>query len=173
MAKYKKNRQPESSQQRTTGATFSTSASTTVSTQPRPQPATKLRTMDQERAEYALKKITGIAQNSDSKRQKEMRSYITSLPALIRTNGLGQALAFCRTKHSKDSTSSHEIIYGLVSTWLCSTESKGQIFTEDTDVLIAITHSDVYAYMAAQNEALALLEWLKKFAVALLEKGED
>ena len=166
MAKYKKNRQPESSQQRTTGATFSTSASTTVSTQPRQQPATKLRTMDQERAEYALNKITEIEQGSDNTRKEEMRRYITGLPALIRTNGLGQALAFYRTKGQG---SNHEAIYHLVGTWLCSAESKGRIFSEHADVLTAITRSDVHPYMAAQNEALALLEWLKKFAVAMLE----
>lgn len=169
MAKYKKNRQPESSQQRTTAATGATSASTTVSLQLRQQPATKLRTMDQERAEYALKKITEIEQGSDSSRKEEMRRYITGLPALIRMNGLGQALAFYRTKGA---ASTHEVIYQIVSAWLCSASSTGRVFNEHGDALTAITRSDVHAYMAAQNEALELLEWLKKFAVAMLEKNE-
>ena len=43
---------------------------------------------------------------------------------------------------------------------------------EHADVLTAITCSDVQHYMAAQNEALALLEWLKKFAFAFLKKEE-
>lgn len=128
-----------------------------------------LRTMDQERAEYALKKIEDIAAG-DKTRQVEVRRYITGLPALIRTNGLGQALAFYRTKGQG---STHEAIYHIVGAWLCSADSRGRIFTEHADVLTAITQSDVHRYMAAQNEALALLEWLKKFAVALLEKGES
>lgn len=169
MVKHKKNRQPESAQQRTAAATGATSASTTVSFQLRQQPTTKLCTMDQERAEYALKKITGIEQGSDNTHKEEMRRYINGLPALIRMNGLGQALAFYRTKGKK---STHETIYQIVSVWLCSANSNGRIFDEDDDVLTAITRSDVHAYMAAQNEALELLEWLKKFAVAMLEKNE-
>ena len=43
-------------------------------------------------------------------------------------------------------------------------------FHEDADVLKAITQSDMHTYMAAQNEAQAVLEWLKKFAMALLKK---
>ena len=39
-------------------------------------------------------------------------------------------------------------------------------------MLTSITQSDMAHYMAAQNEALALLQWLKKFAVALLPKED-
>ena len=31
----------------------------------------------------------------------------------------------------------------------------------------------IHLYMAAQNEALALLEWLKKFGLALLKKSDN
>ena len=80
-------------------------------------------------------------------------------------NGLGQALAFYRMKGG-----SHVDIYDIIGEWLCAAGSKGRIFDEADDVLAAITRSDMFRYMAAQNEALALLEWLKKFALALLEK---
>ena len=60
----------------------------------------------------------------------------------------------------------------MVSAWLCDASSKGRIFSESADVLTSITQSDMAHYMAAQNEALALLQWLKKFAVALLPKED-
>ena len=123
-----------------------------------------IRSMEQDRAEFALSQIEDAAKHSGELPQ-EIRRHLNSLPALIRMNGLGQALAFFRMKGKN---CSHWHIYNMVGTWLCTANSKGRIFTEHSDVLTAITRSDVQHYMAAQNEALALLEWLKKFAVALL-----
>jgi CRISPR-associated protein Cmr5 len=132
-------------------------------------PHKPLRSMDQERAEFALKQIQDVLNdpNPNPKHQKEVRQHLNNLPALIRMNGLGQALAFFRMK-GKDTA--HDTIYRMVGNWLCDTDSKGRIFSESADVLSAITQSDMAHYMAAQNEALALLQWLKKFAVALLPK---
>lgn len=131
--------------------------------------AAPLRSMDQERAEFALKKIQTILGGADQSHKAEVRRYLNNLPALIRMNGLGQALAFFRMKGEG---TAHDTIYRMVSTWLCDTSSKGRIFSESADVLTSITQSDMAHYMAAQNEALALLQWLKKFAVALLPKED-
>ena len=134
---------------------------------PPPQPSAPLRSMDQERAEFALTKIQAILGGPDTSHKVEVRRYLNNLPALIRMNGLGQALAFFRMKGEG---TAHEAIYRMVGAWLCDASSKGRIFSESTDALSAITQSDMAHYMAAQNEALALLQWLKKFAVALLPK---
>ena len=136
---------------------------------PPPQPSAPLRSMDQERAEFALKKIQAILEGTDPIHKAEVRRYLNNLPALIRMNGLGQALAFFRMKGEG---TAHEAIYRMVGAWLCDASSKGRIFSESTDALSAITQSDMAHYMAAQNEALALLQWLKKFAVALLPKED-
>ena len=132
---------------------------------PPPQPSAPLRSMDQERAEFALEKIKAIRGGADQSHKVEVRRYLNNLPALIRMNGLGQALAFFRMKGEG---TAHDTIYRMVGAWLCDASSKGRIFSENADVLTAITQSDMAHYMAAQNEALALLQWLKKFAVALL-----
>ncbi len=128
-----------------------------------------IRSMEQDRAEFALARIQ-TARDLGGELPKEIRRHLNGLPALIRMNGLGQALAFFRMKGTG---SSHELIYQMVGTWLCAANSKGRIFTEHTDILTAITRSDVQHYMAAQNEALALLEWLKKFAVAILPAADE
>lgn len=125
--------------------------------------------MEQERAEFALSRIQAIVQENSTV-QAEMRRYLNGLPALIHMNGLGQAMAFYR---SQGKSSTHEKVYQILAAWLCNASSKGRIFTEDADLLTAITRSDMQHYMAAQNEAQALLEWLKKFALALLKKAQD
>ena len=161
MSKYKKT-QKAAPQASTTQAVF-------VPPKPQPQPSAPLRSMDQERAEFALKKIQSIVASPDETHKKEVRRYLNNLPALIRMNGLGQALAFFRMKGEG---TAHASIYLMVGAWLCDAGSKGRIFSESADVLSAITQSDMAHYMAAQNEGLALLQWLKKFAVALLPKED-
>lgn len=127
-----------------------------------------VQTMDQQRAAFALQTIDQLLQQ-DQSRQTELRRYIIQIPALIHMNGLGQALAFYRMK-GRDS--SHEMIYQLLGKWLCQ-DKAGQVFDgTESDLLKALTSSDYRCYMAAQNEALALLEWLKKFATALLHKED-
>jgi len=127
-----------------------------------------VQTMDQQRAAFALQTVDGLLQQ-DKTRQTELRRCIIQIPALIHMNGLGQALAFYRMK-GRDS--SHEQIYQLLGTWLCQNKA-GRVFDgNEPDLLRAITSSDYRCYMAAQNEALALLEWLKKFATALLHKED-
>lgn len=127
-----------------------------------------VQTMDQQRAAFALQTIEDFLKQ-DKTRQTELRRYIIQIPALIHMNGLGQALAFYRMK-GRDS--SHELIYQLLGKWLCQ-DKTGRVFDgTEPDLLKAITSSDYRCYMAAQNEALALLEWLKKFATALLHKED-
>ncbi len=137
-----------------------------VSVSKKPAVKTMPRMMEQERAQFALAKVSDFAEKCPAERQKELRSHVSALPALIRMNGLGQALAFYRMK---DKGSSHEQLYLLVSHWLCDEKSAGRIFETPGDVLSGITSGDMFQYMAAQNEALALLEWVKKFANALLK----
>lgn len=159
---------PYKNQKKPTVAPRATTAQA-VFVPPPPQPSAPLRSMDQERAEFALKKILAILGGTDQSHKAEVRRYLNNLPALIRMNGLGQALAFFRMKGEG---TAHDAIYRMVGVWLCDASSKGRIFSEDADVLTSITQSDMAHYMAAQNEALALLQWLKKFAVALLPKED-
>lgn len=159
---------PYKNQKKPTVAPRATTAQA-VFVPPPPKPSTPLRSMDQERAEFALTKIQAILDGPDTSHKVKVRSYLNNLPALIRMNGLGQALAFFRMK---DEGTAHDTIYRMVGAWLCDAGSKGRIFSESADVLSAITQSDMAHYMAAQNEALALLQWLKKFAVALLPKED-
>ena len=126
----------------------------------------KLQTMEQRRAQYALREIEPL-QKKDEKTQKELRGLLHSLPALIHMNGLGQALAFCCMKDKGKKDSAHWLAYEMIGGWLHQQGILGE-----RDALRAIAAGDMPHYMAATTEAQALLQWLKKFATAYL-KSDD
>jgi len=82
---------------------------------------------------------------------------------MIHTNGLGQAIAFCKGK----SDDQYREIVAMLSDWLCS-EGRPFAGTSPDDILTTITQSDMRTYMLAQAEAMAYLLWVKKFAKALI-----
>lgn len=129
-----------------------------------------MQTPQQQRACYALERVQKAIQSRvDS---KEYSSYASGLPAMIRMNGLGQAAAFYRAKGSgKDSKAiAYLSLYRLLSDWLCKEPLAP--FQKHPDLLEGITRSDMHSYLLAQAEALALLDWVKKFAKAFM-KPED
>ncbi len=128
-----------------------------------------IQTIQQERAKFALDKVnTAITDNVN---QKEFKSYASGLPAMIHMNGLGQAAAFYK---SKVKSNEHQILYAILSEWLAA---EGQPYYDSSlptnkkrDLLEGITMLDMATYQLAQAEALALTDWVKKFAKAFMEE---
>lgn len=118
-----------------------------------------MQTMQQQRAKYALEKIQNATKSS------EFLSYASAMPAMILMNGLGQTAAFYRSKSSK--SPAHEQLYNLLSEWLSRPE---QPYAGQEDLLSGITSCDMQRYLLAQAEALALLDWVKKFAKAYMKE---
>lgn len=119
------------------------------------QPAERtmsLQTIEQQRAKHALKWA------SEGMVSKETLSAASGFPAMILMNGLGQAAAFYKSKGGEQGK-----LYGLLSDWLCS---KGKPYQTSRDLLTGITEQDMHTYRVAQAEALAYLQWVKKFAKA-------
>jgi CRISPR-associated protein Cmr5 len=133
-------------------------------------------TIQQERAAFALeavevinKRIQKIAAGNDRDKIKasEYKSYASSFPAMIQMNGLGQAAAFFRSKGAGNDSKAHayQALYDTLSSWL---SKPGQPY-QGQDLLDGITRENMQTYMLAQAEALALLDWVKKFAKAYME----
>lgn len=126
-------------------------------------------TIQQQRAKYAMDevcKLLNLFANEPKKQKKfqsEFVSFASGLPAMIHTNGLGQAMAFCKMK-GKD-RDSYQQLYQIVSVWLCN---ERQPYHGSADVLTGITEKDRQHYQLAQAETLALMSWVKKFAKAFL-----
>lgn len=125
-----------------------------------------MQTAQQRRAKWALEKVEAARNNGVSR--KEYKSYASAFPAMIQMNGLGQAAAFYRCKGAEKGAKGEAYLslYNLLSGWLTLPD---QPYKDFDDLLKGITEEDMRAYLQAQAEALALLDWVKKFAKAYME----
>jgi len=125
--------------------------------------------IDRKRAEHALQTINNLPDDV-----KKYTSYVKGLPATILQNGLGQAMAtlLAASKgrdamNNNEVNSAHRLLYDHVQGWLCRDDTDFPApYSGSTELMNAITVGDEEAYIRAQAEALAYLNWLKKFAVA-------
>jgi CRISPR-associated protein Cmr5 len=85
------------------------------------------------------------------------------IPAQIQTNGLGQTLAFLRSKGKGRPDSEHQSLYNDLSSWVVV-----QMGWSNSDLLKKVLENDSATYRRATAEALAYLIWLKRFAEAEL-----
>lgn len=118
-----------------------------------------MRTLGQKRAEFALNKIIEIIGDRDINFKKEFKSYMSGVPSMILMNGFGQTLAFIKTKQEDK----YRIVFEIVKEWL---HIENFVDNQDNDraFLLSISRMDQQKYLEAQQEALALLEWLKRYA---------
>jgi len=125
-------------------------------------------TLGQKRAAHALEAIKKLVKQ---KNYGNFGSYVQRLPATIVMNGLGQSmageLAAARGCTNEDERA-HKILFELVESWL--QESKAY---PEVDLMTAIVQGSQENYVRAQAEALAYLDWLKKFSQAYLNGDKD
>ncbi|RPF46999.1 CRISPR-associated Cmr5 family protein [Thermodesulfitimonas autotrophica] len=133
-----------------------------------------MQTLEQKRAKHALDKVRNIKDNYRGEQQENFVSYVERLPATILTNGLGQAMAMLLAQAKNKEESAHYLLYNALKDWLCRNDPEAP-YKGESDLMAAIVSHDRAAYLRAQVEALAYLEWFKKFVVAFLKekKGKD
>ena len=129
--------------------------------------------LDQQRANNALSCVDRL-RDKPEEFKKLYRAYSDRLGPAIVMNGLGQALATERaaagTASNSDREKAHKELYGNVQSWLC--RGDGGVYPNSADLLNAITTEDESRYLRAQAEALAWLEWHKKFCRASLPRDD-
>jgi CRISPR type III-B/RAMP module-associated protein Cmr5 len=135
----------------------------------------------QRRAAFALERINAFrdpACNLSKERKPEkMSMHIHKTPIRILNNGLGQALAFLLADNEgKTDTERKESgqLYKWLQDWLCgecTAEWPCRIYQRE-DLIAELLASDRRDYIRAQEEMLALFDWLAKFADAYLGKEE-
>jgi len=131
-----------------------------------------IQSIEQLRAKKALEEITKIREDEDEVTKKEFKSYANELPAMIHMNGLGQAVAFYKSK--RDSSNAHRILYKILSDWLGDNRPyKKQAPDKKQDLLINITENSIDDYRIAQAESQAFLVWIKSFAKAYLNEAKE
>jgi CRISPR-associated protein Cmr5 len=118
-----------------------------------------MQTLQQQRAKHALSKVKDLVPLNEG---DKLKGRASELPFMIHTNGLGQALAFFKSKKEKDG---YDKLYLLLQSWLTG---QGRPFQGKADLMVAITEADLQTYCVAQAEAIAYMDWVKKFASAYL-----
>lgn len=128
-----------------------------------------MKTLDQIRAERAWDIIRNLKDNGKDDKNELYASYVSSLPANIISLGIGQSLATLLAASQGKKDDPHYMLYKHLKDWLCRNDDMAP-YPSANDLLDAIINNNREKYMLAQVEALAWLEWLKKFAVAYLKK---
>jgi CRISPR-associated protein Cmr5 len=128
-----------------------------------------LQTKEQERAGAAWDCVDNVNKLPDEKFKKEYRSNALKLPSLILTNGLGQTLAFLKSKGKRDLSKSEEKVYRDLEDWL---KRPGVINwgTAQGELIERIMKINSDKYRLVTTETLAFINWLKRFADAALPK---
>lgn len=111
--------------------------------------------------------------NQDTKEAKEYKSYVKKIPMMIKTNGLGAAVAFVKAKRKLDKPNAYTLIYEQLTDWLSkkSLVTSG-LFGETTnnfDLIQKVIEMDSQTYRTVTIETLALLAWVSRFAEGLIQ----
>jgi len=123
-----------------------------------------MRTLNQERSEYALKEITPKI----GKVEKDFANFIAGTPSMILKNGFGHTLAFWLSKGKQKVGDKHTFVFDIVQNWLID-KSFIKSEKDNKDFLLKLSQSSQSEYLSAQKEALLLLEWVKRYAQAFLK----
>ncbi len=126
--------------------------------------------MARKRMKHAMEQVLNFS-GSKQGNESDYLSYAQSLPATIRANGLGQALAMLRQRGA--SKGAYKSLYDHISAWFQHEDCPLQLASDhggDGDLIKAVVKANQRDYLNMQAEALLYAEWLKKFANAFLDQ---
>jgi len=125
-----------------------------------------IRTLEQGRAKFAYDSVNEIAQDASADLKKKYKSGAKKLPVLIKTNGLGQTLAFINKRDS-----GNEKLYDMIGEWL----NHKQLVRLDGGINLvdAVINKPSNEYRRITTETLALLNWVRRFVDGLMKDVEE
>lgn len=121
------------------------------------------RTLEQDRAKQAWDDVQSV---KGQRYEPEYATIALRASSLIQSSGLGQTLAFLKAKGKGQEENAHEVLFKHLSAWVTSQ------FGWSDDLLQEILKRDSADYRRATAEALAYLNWHKRFVEAYLERKE-
>ncbi len=124
-----------------------------------------MRTIAQERAEYALEKVLEL----DSSLREDFKTFSAGIPSMILQNGFGQILAFLLAKGKAKHIKMLEIIKG----WLTNKRIGLAEGNDLKEFIENINQMSQQEYLSAQEETLRLLEWVKRYANSFLGESNE
>ena len=118
-----------------------------------------MKTIEQERAYFALKCVEKVKTKNKEVKEKYKRNA-KRLPALLTSNGLASTLAFLKSK------SETETLYKDVEEWL----KKREIVKNNKSALEYCLEIPTSQYRVITSEAIAFSQWLKRMAEVELKE---
>jgi CRISPR-associated protein Cmr5 len=133
-------------------------------------PTTNISQLEQGRANYAYA-CAELGAILDKK--SEYKSYVKKLPMLIKTNGLGAAIAFAFAKGSRNgvpvTSNPWGVLYIQIEKWITHKEGLELMTFDENRFAKSLTETDCQTYRAVTVEVLALLMWMRRFAEGLID----
>jgi CRISPR-associated protein Cmr5 len=141
------------------------------------QNVTTLKGIEQGRATYAFEAVKEISDDGSKRLKENYKSVAKKLPVLIKTNGLGQTLAFIKSKGGKKDKTGKKIengydkLYKQIGDWL-RTDATNQLVPQGELVKQVIQlKSPIYRQVTV--ETLALLNWVRRFVDGLMKEVDE
>lgn len=125
------------------------------------------RLAEQDRAKHAFERVQPRAGGGEA---RKYRGLVRNLPAMVQQCGLGQTLAFLKSKRGGEHGLALEDLESWLGPWFKRAYPQVKI---ERGVLLALMEGDSRLYRIVTGEALAYLQWLKRFAEAAIERGEE
>ena len=131
--------------------------------------------LEKGRAEFAYKCVLDAKErvfSNNKEKQKDYKSYVRKIPAMILSNGLGQTLAFVKAKSDKGNA--YELIYKQITEYLKSEHpTRIRMPNEKNELVEWVITRDSVNYKYITKEVLAFLNWLRRFAEGLIEGEKE
>ena len=130
---------------------------------------TTLRGIEQGRATYAFNAVQGVSENL----KKKYKTAAKKAPVLVKTNGLGQTLAFIKSKGGKrGEENGYDELYKQIAKWLQTEDSKALVLPQG-ELVRQVIELPSPAYRQATIETLTLLNWIRRFVDGLMKDVEE
>lgn len=126
---------------------------------------------EQKRSDFVLNELSRLEESQAI--DKEFANFIVGTPTMILENGFAQTMAFLLSKCNGDDkripANKHYFTFQTIAGW--SHEINPNISTDPRGFFSAVSNLDQRDYLTVQEEALKMLQWLKRYARAF-QRGE-
>jgi|Deesub1362B_J571_1020462.scaffolds.fasta_scaffold07735_3 CRISPR-associated protein Cmr5 len=122
-----------------------------------------IQTLENNRAKFAFEMVYEAKNVKElSQNKNEYVSWAKKIPVFIKTNGLGQTLAFMKSRNKPETN----LMLKQIQKWL----AKKQQIKDHEDLVEKVTQIDSLTYRLWSKEILALFNWVRRFAEGYLRE---
>jgi len=110
--------------------------------------------------------VTSVPRAEKGKEVEEFRQWLKKVPAMVKTNGLAETMAFLYSKKGVQRR-----IYELIGRWVTKESIYASYFAPEVPVdqwLGGLLHLSSSVYRMVTVDVLAYVEWARRFAEGML-----